>query len=234
MSIAVVGRRAARNVSARAAAGPLNETDSGLGDEPARITVLIPARDEVAVLPALLADLAANLNRSTTRSPVVQIMVVDDASTDGTGTIAEAAIASLGMTDHACVVRRLVPARTKGEVLATIMPAELNEIVVVLDADARIGPDFIHMVSDLMASGTLALTARRRATSACLTRRWLIRAQDDEQTVDGAFQAGRHALGGCSEFRGNGIALRRDLLVGVGGWPLSVTEDLDLASRLAA
>ena len=42
-------------------------------------------------------------------------------------------------------------------------------------------------------------------------------------------------MGGCSEFRGNGIMVRRDLLAAVGGWRAeALTEDIDLSSRIAA
>ena len=42
-------------------------------------------------------------------------------------------------------------------------------------------------------------------------------------------------MGGCSEFRGNGIMIRRELLAAAGGWRASaLTEDIDLSSRIAA
>ena len=42
-------------------------------------------------------------------------------------------------------------------------------------------------------------------------------------------------MGGCSEFRGNGIMVRRELLAAVGGWrAAALTEDIDLSSRIAA
>jgi hypothetical protein len=64
---------------------------------------------------------------------------------------------------------------------------------------------------------------------------WLAGAQADEQTVDGEIQRGRWLLGGLSEFRGNGIAVRRTVLAAVGGWRAeALTEDLDLSSRIAA
>ena len=41
-------------------------------------------------------------------------------------------------------------------------------------------------------------------------------------------------MGGCSEFRGNGIVVRRDLLIRAGGWRAeALAEDLDLSSRVA-
>jgi hypothetical protein len=105
--------------------------------------------------------------------------------------------------------------------------------VVVLDADARIGPRFLARLAGYIGAGAGAITARRRILDAGTS--WLNGAQADEQTLDGEIQRGRWALGGCSEFRGNGIVVRRDLLAAVGGWRAeALTEDLDLSSRLAA
>jgi hypothetical protein len=60
-------------------------------------------------------------------------------------------------------------------------------------------------------------------------------AQADEQTLDGELNAGRWGMGGCSEFRGDGIMIRRDLLAAAGGWrAAALTEDIDLSSRVAA
>jgi hypothetical protein len=84
-----------------------------------------------------------------------------------------------------------------------------------------------------VAAGAGALTARRRIFGP--DRSHLAGAQADEQTLDGEIQRGRWALGGCSEFRGNGIVVRRALLAEVGGWRAgALTEDLDLSSRVAA
>ena len=108
-----------------------------------------------------------------------------------------------------------------------------GDVVVVLDADARIGPAFLGRLAAYVRAGAGALTARRRMLDA--GSGWLAGAQADEQTLDGEIQRGRWSLGGCSEFRGNGIVVRRDLLASVGGWrPEALTEDLDLSSRLAA
>jgi cellulose synthase/poly-beta-1,6-N-acetylglucosamine synthase-like glycosyltransferase len=53
--------------------------------------------------------------------------------------------------------------------------------------------------------------------------------------MDGELNRGRWAMGGCSEFRGNGIMIRRDLLALAGGWrAAALTEDIDLSSRVAA
>jgi hypothetical protein len=77
------------------------------------------------------------------------------------------------------------------------------------------------------------MTARRRVLAAGSSA--LAAMQADEQTLDGELQRGRWALGGCSEFRGNGIVIERRLRAALGGWrAAALTEDLDLSSRLAA
>jgi hypothetical protein len=58
--------------------------------------------------------------------------------------------------------------------------------------------------------------------------------QDDEQTVDAFIQRARGALGGCPEFRGNGMLVPTSRLREAGGWRAgALTEDLDLSTRLA-
>jgi 1,2-diacylglycerol 3-beta-glucosyltransferase len=108
-----------------------------------------------------------------------------------------------------------------------------GDIVLVLDADARLEPLFLRRAAGYFAAGANAVTARRRILDA--GSGWLAGAQADEQTLDGELNRGRWAMGGCSEFRGNGIMIRRDLLAQAGGWRASaLTEDIDLSSRIAA
>ena len=106
-------------------------------------------------------------------------------------------------------------------------------MVLVLDADARLEPWFLRRAAGYFAAGANAVTARRRILDA--QSGWLAGAQADEQTLDGELNRGRWAMGGCSEFRGNGIMVRRDLLAAAGGWRAeALTEDIDLSSRIAA
>ena len=199
-------------------------------------SVLVAARDEAAVLPALVADLAAQDHRAADGTPLFEVIVIDDRSADGTGPAALRAAAAAGIAEQVRVVRREgrdLP-DGKGAALTATQPDTCRgDVIVVLDADARIGPTFLSRVAHYITAGADALTARRRILDA--QESWLAGAQADEQTLDGEIQRGRWALGGCSEFRGNGIVIRRDLLATLGGWrPEPLTEDLDLSSRLAA
>jgi len=122
----------------------------------------------------------------------------------------------------------------KGAALTAAQPDVCcGDVVLVLDADARLEPGFLRRAAGYFAAGANAVTARRRILDA--DSGWLAGAQADEQTLDGELNRGRWAMGGCSEFRGNGIMVRRDLLARVGGWRSeALTEDIDLSSRIAA
>lgn len=209
---------------AMAASGPLPS-----------VLVLIAGRDEAAVLPNLIADLGAQDHRTADGSARFSVTVVDDRSTDGTGAAVHAAALAAGLGSAIRVLRRDAPvvADGKGAALACARPEVSDaEVIAILDADARIGPGYLRRAAQYVAAGVPALTARRRTLHA--ERSHLARIQADEQSQDGELQGGRWASGGCSEFRGNGIVISRDLLRSVGGIPAaSLTEDLDLSTLVA-
>jgi cellulose synthase/poly-beta-1,6-N-acetylglucosamine synthase-like glycosyltransferase len=199
-------------------------------------SVVVGARDEAVALPRLIADLADQDYRDEDGDPLFEVIVIDDRSVDGTGEAAIATAGRCGLSQALRVVRRSgenLP-DGKGAALTAAQPDICGgDIVLVLDADARLAPEFLSRAAGYFEAGAAAVTARRRILSA--ERGWLEGAQADEQTLDGEINRGRWAMGGCSEFRGNGIMVRRDLLARVGGWRASaLTEDTDLSSRVAA
>lgn len=203
---------------------------------PPTITVLVAGRDEVRVMPSLVADIAAQDHRDPDGTPRFELVVIDDRSIDGTAVVVTEAARRHRIDAVTRVVRREGAGLPdgKGAALTAVQPdACRGDVVLVLDADARIGPGFLSRLAAYVAAGADAVTARRRILQA--DRSWLAGAQADEQTQDGELQRGRWASGGCSEFRGNGIAIRRSLLAEVGGWRAeALTEDIDLSSRIAA
>jgi len=100
------------------------------GDGAASVSVIVPARDEARRLPPLLASLA----RQTLRPH--EVIVVDDASSDGTAAVAEA--------HGARVVRGEGPPdgwRGKPWACELGVRAATGDVLVLLDADVRLAPD---------------------------------------------------------------------------------------------
>jgi hypothetical protein len=221
--------------SRRPPIGP-NPTAPATPDPLPSITVLVAGRDEAAVLPRLIEDLAVQDRRPGGRELRFEVIVVDDRSTDGSGPAVVAAARRTGLGDAVRVIRREGEGLPDGKAAAlTAAQPEVcrGDVVVVLDADARVGPTYLGRIATYAACGVPALTSRRRILGAETSN--LAGAQADEQTQDGELQRGRWATGGCSEFRGNGFAVSRALLAEVGGWRANaLTEDIDLSSRLAA
>ena len=199
-------------------------------------TILVGARDEAGVLPRLLRDVAGQDYRSAGGGILFELIVVDDRSVDGSGEVVTAAARELGIESVTRVIRRRGEGLPdgKGAALSAAQPDVCRgDVILVLDADARIEPCFLRRAAVYFAAGAKAVTARRRIIDA--ETGFLAGAQADEQTLDGELNRGRWALGGCSEFRGNGIMIRRELLAAAGGWrATALTEDIDLSSRVAA
>jgi 4,4'-diaponeurosporenoate glycosyltransferase len=113
-----------------------------------RTTVIIPARNEAAVLPLLLRDLAAD----DEVGPGRRIIVVDDSSDDGTGELAR------GFDGVTVLTAPPLPDGWAGKpwachVAVQSLDHQPDDVLVFLDADVRVQP------------GAVALVARQAAAS---------------------------------------------------------------------
>ncbi len=216
------------------------------------LTVLIPARDEAPVIAQLVADLGRAAAACDLADGSVRVIVIDDRSRDGTAEVARAALAAAGFGTAGSVICRSGGKDGKGAALGAVQPEhDPQRVLVVLDADARVGPGFLDRCRSVFGpaygttmgaptdgGATVAATARRRMLRPLgvgRVARTLARVQDAEQGIDDVVLRGRLALGGAAEFRGDGMALTSGLLSALGGWPVgALCEDLDLSARLAA
>jgi len=106
-----------------------------------RCTVLIPAHDEEAVLGSTLDSLAAQ-----TRPPD-RVMVIADNCTDATVEVAR----SRGVDVVETVGNTEKKAGALNQQLARLLPtAELSDVVLVMDADSTITPEFLEVALGLL------------------------------------------------------------------------------------
>jgi len=196
------------------------------------VTLLIPARNEAAVIGEGIATLVAQ-DYAGAEGPRFDVLVVDDGSGDATGDLARRAGAGLG--DRFRVIRR-EPGdgpHTKAAVLNFAHAACRGEVIGVLDADARVAPTFLAGAMGAWAADPAAAAIQVQRRAGNHGARWLAAAQDEELLMDMASQCGRLATDGTAELRGNGMFVRRAVLERIGGWnDGALTEDLDLSTRL--
>ena len=191
-----------------------------------RVDVLVAARDEETVIGRLVESVAA-LDYPQDR---VSLWVMDDGSLDRTPQILEKLAAS-----HRFLQVRRRPRDSgggKSAALNALLPQLKGDWLLVLDADASLGPDLLQRLQpQLRSSQWGALQLRKAVVHAGANL--LTRAQALEMAFDAQMQEGRIVRGGIGELRGNGQFLRRQVLQACGGFnEETVTDDLDLSFRL--
>ncbi len=197
-----------------------------------RVAVLIPAKNESAVLPQLLQSLT-QLHYPTSH---LELWAIDDDSSDTTPDILREAQKRI---PHLRVYHRQ-PGRGGGKsgALNEVLPLTQAEIILVCDADSVVPPDFLTRTLPLFAQ---TQRASRRAVGAVQVRKavsnpninFWTRGQVAEMASDSYLQQQRVAVRGIGELRGNGQLVRRDVLEKCGGWNEStLTDDLDLTFKL--
>ena len=204
---------------------------------PPTISVVVAGRDEANVLPQLVADVAAQDHRDPAGRPRFELVVVDDRSTDGTAAAVTAAALAHGIQDVTTVIRRDGEGLPdgKGAALTAAQPERCRgDVVLVLDADARIGPGLPPPSRGLRRRRC----RRRHGPPADPPRRvvagWPVpRPTSRRRTASSSADAGPRAAAPSSGATGSPSGA--SLLASVGGWrAAALTEDIDLSSRIAA
>ncbi|AUG81565.1 N-acetyl-glucosamine transferase [Kitasatospora sp. MMS16-BH015] len=213
-------------------------TAAETGETPQAVYVLIPCLNEEQVIAATV--------RGALADPRARVIVVDDASDDGTGARAREAATLAGAGGRLTVHRRDLPQARQGKGPALNAGYHLIEqdvrrraldpdqvVVCVMDADGRLSDGALDAVLPLfedprVGGVQLAVRIRNRTT-------WLTRIQDVEfWALSGISQFGRVRTGTVS-LGGNGQFTRLSALRSVGErpWAAALTEDLELALELA-
>jgi cellulose synthase/poly-beta-1,6-N-acetylglucosamine synthase-like glycosyltransferase len=192
---------------------------------PRRMRVVVPAHDEEAVIGNLITD----LSQQTHPSDLTDVVVIADRCSDATVRAARPARAVERSEEDASGTEG------KGAALAWYLSSEPllpDEVLVVLDADNRVPSNLLERISDEIAAG--------HGVVQC----YLDVANPDESalTVAGALsywagnrmvQLARSNLGWSADLGGTGMAFTDDALDAVGGFGSGLTEDQDLAVRMA-
>lgn len=186
------------------------------------ISIVIPARDEED-------NLAHAISRALElRWPKVEVIVIDDGSTDGTAAIAD----EFGKQANVQVVHHSSP-QGKSRSLNEGMKRAASELVVIIDADAE--PDFNvleRMASHfVLAPDLAAVTGNPRAINVpnLLTQ---LQAIEFTSTVS-TLRRGQSAWGRINTVSGIMAMFHRDWVLDAGGFSAEQpTEDIELTWRL--
>ncbi|GAA2614347.1 glycosyltransferase family 2 protein [Streptomyces axinellae] len=180
---------------------------------PSRVTVIVPAHNEEAGLPATLESVRAQT------VPPDQVIVVDDASQDGTGKVARA--------HGAEVLRPPANLGSKAKAQNYALPHCRGDLVLAVDADTVLAPDYIEQLlpafddpSVVIAAGNVqtrfarTVWERGRSVEYLFGFHW-------NRPIQERVNSPMVCSGCCSGFR-------RAELVAAGGFPeATIVEDMD-------
>lgn len=114
-----------------------------------RLSLVVPAFNESALLPRLLDSVAIARSRYTHGPAAIEVLVADNGSTDDTAAIAER---------YGCRVVPVAP-RNIGAVRNGGAREARGEFLCFVDADGRVHPDVFNVVDAALASGKYSVGA---------------------------------------------------------------------------
>jgi dolichyl-phosphate beta-glucosyltransferase len=117
------------------------------------LSIVLPCLDEAERLPGTLAAYLAHFPPDRAE---VELVVVDDGSTDGTTVIAD----QIAAADPRVRVVRTTRNHGKGHAVRTGIQASLGELVVFTDADGSYGPEQLERVVAALDRAPVAIGAR--------------------------------------------------------------------------
>jgi cellulose synthase/poly-beta-1,6-N-acetylglucosamine synthase-like glycosyltransferase len=201
--------------------------ESAISCEPT-VSILVPARNEEKVIGRILQRMI----ELTYPKDKMQIIIIDDASTDNTGEIAEQ---YARMHNHIRVLHRDQKEGGRGKTSALNAGFKLanGEIIFCFDADYYPQRDILEKLTKEFADPKVGLVQGRITVlnePQNMVTRLVALERIGGYRVD---QQARDSLGLIAQFGGTVGGVRRSLLENLGGWDESIlAEDTDLTFRV--
>lgn len=194
------------------------------------VSVVIPARNEQHTIADTL-EAALHL-----RWPQLEVIVIDDGSTDATRQMVEHIadrVRRTGDTGRRITLITKDRAEGKARSLNEAIAATDNELVLILDADTAVADDIVELVAPQLHHhpdvGAVAANVRVLDTARLLQK---LQAIEFSSTVS-TQRRGHAAWGRISTISGACALLRRSALIEVGGFDATQpAEDIELTWRL--
>lgn len=208
--------------AARARRAPGPDAPPGPREAWPLLSVIVPAKDEErALAPTVAAILASDY-------PRLEVIVVDDGSTDGTGRAARA------LAEREPRVRVLTHAHNRGKAAALNhgLRVAASELVVTVDADTRPTPSCLRKIAAQLLEPEVAAVATNVKVD---ERRGLLGALQSLEYVAelGVDQRALALVGAVTVVAGATAGWRKQSVLSVGGVPSdTLTEDSDLTITL--
>jgi 1,2-diacylglycerol 3-beta-glucosyltransferase len=194
------------------------------------VSVVIPARNEEATIQHAVASVA----RAHWPADALEIIVVNDRSTDGTAQVLDRLSASVPQLKVVTRTDADVDANLRGKpgALQQGIEAATGDVVLLTDADCEVNPDWIAAMTRAIYQRDVAMVCATTSSRHTLVAGQM---QDVEWAFSNAMARAGLQMGvplGCF---GNNLGLRRDVFMAMGGYrgiPFSVTEDLALLQTI--
>lgn len=189
-----------------------------------RVSFVVPAYNEERLLPSCLAAIQAEIGRSGCHA---EIVVVNNASTDGTGRIA-AATPGVIVVDQP--IKGLVQARSAGFETAT------GELIANIDADTLVPPGWLDRVLAEFARSPKLVVLSGPYDYYDVPVHIRTAARVFYAVGFATYVFNKRVVGVGSMVQGGNFVLLRDALAGIGGFSDRFTfygEDTDIASRMS-
>ena len=191
------------------------------------VSILIPARNEEKVIGRLLE----RLTNLTYPRDMVEVIVVNDSSTDSTGQIAETYTSK--HRNFIKVINRRNGGNGKAEALNEDLHHAKGEIICCFDADYIPQSDFLQKMLPLFSDSRVGVV-QGRIHVLNENESWISKIVALERI--GGYRVSQYArekLGLTPQYAGTMGLIRRDLLMSFGGFnPNILAEDTDLTCKL--